>query len=66
MDKKEKKGGILTNKDVEEDLKAKNKAEDGNRYIGSQDTGDNTIRQMGNDVQKNDGIGDDDHDENNR
>ncbi len=56
MAKKENKGGTLTNEQVEQDLKAKGKTSDGNEaYQGSQDTGDKTVRHMGNDVQKADG-----------
>lgn len=53
---KENKGGTLTNEQVEQDLKAKGKASEGSEtYIGSQDTGDKTVRHLGNDVQRADG-----------
>lgn len=55
MSNKENKGGLLTTEQVEQDLKVKGK--DGNEggYHGSQDTGDEAIRQMGTEVQKRDG-----------
>lgn len=41
MATKENKGGMLTNEQVEQDLKAKGKASEQNEaYTGSQDTGD--------------------------
>ena len=56
MARKENKGGTLKNDQIEQDLKAKGKAsEDSEAYIGSQDTGDKVVRQMGNDVQRADG-----------
>lgn len=56
MAHKENKGGILKNDEVEQDLRAKGKSsENAETYIGSQDTGDEEIRQLGNDVQKRDG-----------
>jgi hypothetical protein len=56
MAEKENKGGMLTNDQVEQDLKVKGKAaEDSEAYIGSQDTGDKRVRHLGNDVQKADG-----------
>lgn len=56
MARKENKGGILKNDQIEQDLKAKGKAsETGETYIGSQDTGDKDVRHMGNDVQRRDG-----------
>lgn len=46
----------MKNDQVEEDLKAKGKASEGEQgYVGSQDTGDSAIRQMGNGVQQRDG-----------
>lgn len=57
MAKKENKGGILKNEQVEQDLKAKGKAPEGtDSYSGSQDTGDKEIRNTSNDVQKKDGL----------
>lgn len=56
MATKENKGGVLKNNEIEEDLKAKGKAPDNKEsYVGSQDTGDKTVRHLGNDVQKADG-----------
>ncbi|MDQ3277844.1 MAG: hypothetical protein M3Q06_05935 [Bacteroidota bacterium] len=56
MAKKENKGGTLTNEQVEQDLKAKGRSTGDNvPYAGEQDTGDQTIRHLGNDVQKADG-----------
>ncbi len=56
MASKENKGGVLKNDQVEQDLKAKGKASESEQgYVGSQDTGDTEIRQMGNDVQQRDG-----------
>lgn len=56
MTQKENKGGKLTNEQVEQDLKAKGRAtENPGGYVGSQDTGDNIVRQLGNDTQKADG-----------
>jgi hypothetical protein len=56
MAHKENKGGTLTNEQVEQDLKAKGRVSDGTEtYHGSQDTGDKTVRQLGNDVQQADG-----------
>jgi hypothetical protein len=48
---KENKGGVLTNEQVEQDLKAKaHGSEDSEAYIGSQDTGDKEVRHLGNEV----------------
>ena len=56
MARKENKGGILTNEQVEQDLKAKQKADAGSEtYVGSQDNGEKTVRHLGNDVQRADG-----------
>ena len=56
MDRKENKGGTLTNEQVEQDLKAKGRESGGNNpYSGSQDTGDKTVRHLGTDVQQADG-----------
>ncbi len=55
MAQKENKGGLLTNEQIEQDLKAKGKADNQNGYIGSQDTGDSKVRQMGSEVQQRDG-----------
>ncbi len=45
MSQKENKGGLLSNEQVEQDLKAKGQEESGNGYRGSQDTGDDNVRQ---------------------
>ena len=56
MAKKENKGGTLTNEQVEQDLKSKGRVSDSmEAYHGSQDTGDKTVRHLGNDVQQADG-----------
>lgn len=56
MASKENKGGILTNEQVEQDLKAKGRtSEENEAYRGSQDTGDKVVRHLGNDVQRADG-----------
>jgi hypothetical protein len=56
MAKKENKGGVLKNDQVEQDLKAKEKTSgNGEAYTGSQDTGDKGVRQTGNEVQRRDG-----------
>lgn len=56
MATKENKGGILKNDQVEKDLQVKGKSPDNKEtYIGSQDTGDNVVRPMGNEVQQADG-----------
>lgn len=53
MATKENKGGFLHNEQLEQDLKAKGKSE--SAYEGAQDTGDKTVRQAGNEVQRRDG-----------
>ena len=56
MTRKENKGGTLTNEQVEQDRKAKGSVTgEGATYAGAQDTGDKTVRELGNDVQKADG-----------
>lgn len=55
MAEKENKGGELTNEQIEQDLKAKG-VSDQTRYRGMQDTGDQTIRSLGSEVQKRDGL----------
>ena len=56
MAHKENKGGNLKNEQIEKDLQAKGKTPDKNDvYAGAQDTGDKTLRQMGNEVQRADG-----------
>jgi hypothetical protein len=58
MAKKENKGGELTNDQIEKDLKTKGNPDQQNWYRGSQDTGDQKIRSLGNDVQRKDGLPD--------
>jgi hypothetical protein len=62
MAKNENKGGKLTNDQIEKDLKAKGKSGDQNWYNGAQDTGDQKIRSLGTQVQKNDGLPDEEID----
>ena len=57
MAKKENKGGNLSNEDVEKELSLRgvpNKS--GRSYVGSQDTGDQTVRPLGTAVQRRDGL----------
>ena len=54
MARKEIKGGMLTNEQVEQDNKVKGKNE--GAYAGVQDTGDRGVRQHGTDVQQRDGL----------
>lgn len=56
MAKKENKGGRLTNEQVENDNKRKGRSDKGQSYVGLQDTGDKTLRQLGTDVQRRDGL----------
>ncbi len=57
MAQKENKGDELTNEQIEQDLKAKGRNDqDGRSYRGSQDTGDTGKRELGSDVQRNDGL----------
>ena len=65
MKQKENKGGILSNEKLEQDLEVRrrNGATD---TRGMQDTGDQKVRHMGNDVQKNDGLGKDENSGENR
>ena len=58
MAKKENKGGELTNEQIEKDLKTKGNQDQQNWYRGSQDTGDQKIRSLGSEVQKKDGLPD--------
>lgn len=57
MAKKENKGGILSNEQIEKDLEAKGRITESGKiaYSGSQDTGDKSVRHLGNDVQRADG-----------
>lgn len=57
MKVKEKKGGELTNSDIEKELhRDGGPARSDTNYIGSQDTGDEKIRPLGTEVQKRDGV----------
>lgn len=60
MTQKENRGGILTNEQVEEDLKAKGADTPATGYRGSQDTGDAGKRDLGTEVQRRDGAPPDD------
>jgi hypothetical protein len=54
MNKKENRGGILKNEQIEQDLKVK--ANDTDGYRGMQDTGDQIVREEGTQIQKQDGL----------
>ena len=56
MAEKERKGGELTNKDIEQELERKGMGDKAGGYKGSQDTGDNKVRAFGTKVQKSDGL----------
>jgi len=56
MARKENKGGLLTNEQVERELQRTGGEEKGGRgYRGIQDTGDSTVRELGTEVQQEDG-----------
>ena len=56
MNKKENKGGILSNEQVEQELQRTGANDkDARGYRGMQDTGDQTVRDLGTDVQQQDG-----------
>ena len=57
MNRKERKGGELTNKEVEEDLQRQSVDREGAGYRGSQDTGDEIVREKGTETQQEDGAG---------
>jgi hypothetical protein len=57
MNKKERKGGELTNKEVEESLQQEGTDRNGTGYHGSQDTGDDVVREKGTATQQQDGAG---------
>jgi hypothetical protein len=57
MNRKERKGGELSNKEVEEELQRQGVDRDGAGYRGSQDTGDEVVRQKGTTTQQEDGAG---------
>jgi len=63
MAKKENKGGVLTNEQVEQELERS--GQQGQERKGMQDTGDQIVRQVGTEVQQRDGLPDkgDRHDE---
>lgn len=57
MARKENKGGNLHNEDIEKELRTQGgEQKTGHSYTGSQDTGDNTVRPLGTEVQRNDGL----------
>jgi hypothetical protein len=57
MDRKENKGGVLSNEQAEKDLKAKGTPEtNAHPFHGSQDTGDFMPRREGTDTQQRDGF----------
>ena len=63
MAHKENKGGVLTNQQIEDDLKAKGKTNESETgHVGLQDTGDSTVRKFGTEVQRNEGIDEDEKD----
>jgi hypothetical protein len=64
MAKKENKGGELTNDQVEKDLKVNGNPNQQNWYRGAQDNGDQNIRSLGTEVQKRDGLPDEEINEN--
>jgi len=63
MSTKENKGGLLSNEQIENDLEAKGQKGIAHNYRGSQDTGDSKLRQMGNKVQKQDGLSNNENEE---
>jgi hypothetical protein len=58
MARKENKGGNLTNEQIEQDNKVKGKHTGQGQYEGAQDTGDHTISSLGTEVQRKDGLPD--------
>lgn len=57
MQQKEKAGGELTNEEIEKEISRRNSGdENSHTYRGSQDTGEQTIRELGTEVQKRDGL----------
>ena len=56
MAHKENKGGFLKPDQIEKDLAAKGKSGQHQAYSGSQDTGDATVRQMGNKLPQRDDL----------
>lgn len=57
MARKEHKGGILTNKQIEEELERTGNQPGSQPYRGSQDNGDEVVRERGTEVQREDGAG---------
>jgi hypothetical protein len=56
MTRKENKGGLLTNEQVEKELqRTGGDDKSGRGYRGTQDTGDTTVRDLGTEVQREDG-----------
>ncbi|OLY93368.1 hypothetical protein SAMN05444008_107185 [Cnuella takakiae] len=60
MNRKEHKGGILTNQEIEEELQRTGQQPENQPYRGSQDNGDTVVRELGTEVQQNDGTGEED------
>ncbi len=58
MAKKENKGGVLTNEQVEKDNAVKGKKSGDGHLQGSQDTGDTKVSHLGTKVQQSEGLGD--------
>ena len=59
MAKKENKGGFLSPEQVEQDNQVRGKTDQQQGgYRGLQDTGDTSVRELGTEVQRQDGIGD--------
>ncbi len=59
MNRKEHKGGLRTNEEIEQELQRTGADQTkGRSYRGSQDTGDEIVREKGTDIQQQDGIGD--------
>jgi hypothetical protein len=56
MSKKENKGGLLSNEQIEQELQRTGADESASRgYRGSQDTGDDIVRDLGTEVQQQNG-----------
>lgn len=66
MARKEHKGGELTNEELNKDLKAKGNPDQSNWYRGAQDTGDQKIRSLGTEVQRKDGLPDEEINDRNK
>ena len=63
MASKERKGGLLKNEDVEQELERTGaQKQEGQTYRGGQATGDKVVREKGTEVQQEDGAGKPDED----